>query len=229
MKQAVVSLSDFFLPRFCPYCKIKLSSAEYIVCENCISNIQLADDERIIFEFNRKFLEDKIINGFASLYVFEKGKELQNLIHALKYEDRFLIGKFLGEKAGQYLSKKITAWRIDLIIPIPLHHLKKAERGYNQSYYIAKGIGKQLAIKVSGNILKRKIYTESQTTMTLKERMANIKDAFSVKREKSVKGKNILLVDDVITTGSTVSECGKTLLASGANKTYAASAAIADF
>ena len=117
---------------------------------------------------------------------------------------------------------------MDLIIPIPLHQLKKAERGYNQSFYIAKGLGEILNVTASDRIVKRRKYTESQTTMTLVERQENISDAFKIRNKKIINGKVILLIDDVITTGATISECGKILLDSGAKKIFAASIAIAD-
>jgi competence protein ComFC len=79
------------------------------------------------------------------------------------------------------------------------------------------------------NVIKRVKYTQSQTTMTLKEREKNVGGAFKVKNKKIIKGKNILLVDDVITTGATISECGSALLNAGANKVYACSTAIANF
>jgi len=119
-------------------------------------------------------------------------------------------------------------WEIDLIIPIPLHRLRKIDRGYNQSYYIAKGLSKYFNIPLSGKILFRSKFTKSQTTLNLKEREENISGAFNLKKHKTVSGKNILLVDDVITTGATTNECAKVLLEAGANNVYAISAAIAD-
>ena len=83
-------------------------------------------------------------------------------------------------------------------------------------------------IPVVQNFIKRKRFTESQTTMSLKERQENIEGAFQAKRNLELNGKNILLVDDVITTGSTIGECGKVLIKAGANKVYAISVAIAD-
>ena len=115
-----------------------------------------------------------------------------------------------------------------MLLPVPLHQLKKAERGYNQSLYIAKGLSKLLKIPLGVRIFQRKRYTQSQTSMNFIERQENIKEAFNIKSDKKIKGKNILLVDDVITTGATISECGKVLLNGGANRIYAASIAIAD-
>ena len=119
-------------------------------------------------------------------------------------------------------------WDIDIIIPVPLHHLKKAERGYNQSEFIVKGLSDKLNIPYSTKALKRVRYTETQTAFNLGEREKNISNAFKVRNKKKILGKNILVVDDVITTGSTIKECGKALLESGAKSVYACSIAIAD-
>jgi ComF family protein len=227
-KLFINSILDLVLPRFCCACKMKLSSTEDTMCISCLSKIQMTSKERLKREFDRKFLNNNIVSDFFSPYVFEKDKELQHAIHSLKYENKFPIGIFLGKTLANKIKTDRSNWNIDLIIPIPLHQLKKAERGYNQSFYIAKGIGKILKITFSDRIVKRIKYTESQTTMTLNERAENISGAFRVRNKNSVKGKSILLVDDVITTGATISECGKILLEAGAKNIYAASVAIAD-
>ena len=227
-KISFISFFDFFLPRFCVSCSTKLNPSEDSFCTNCLNKIERASSERIKHEFDRKFRNDKVISDFFSLFVFEKDKELQHGIHVLKYKSRFKVGVLLGKLLGKEIQELNQIWKINLIIPIPLHHLKKAERGYNQSYYIAKGVSKISNCKLKQNVVRRVKYTETQTTMTLIERKENISKAFKVRRINVVKGKNILLIDDVITTGATITECGKILLESGANKIYAASVAIAD-
>ena len=89
-------------------------------------------------------------------------------------------------------------------------------------------MSKILKVTCTDRIVKRKKYTESQTTMTLTERQENISDAFKIRNKNAVKEKTVLLIDDVITTGATISECGSILLESGAKKIFAASIAIAD-
>ncbi len=222
------NLFDFILPRFCCSCKTKLSVNQNTMCVDCLSKIQRSNSSRLQREFERKFFNNKIISEFYSPFVFEKDKELQHAIHALKYDKKFPVGIFLGKVLAAEIKSSKTNWKFDLIIPIPLHQLKKAERGYNQAYYIAKGVGKIFKVKVSDRSVKRIKYTESQTTMNLNEREENISGAFKVKWNTQVRGKNILLLDDVITTGATISECGKILLEAGASKVYAASIAIAD-
>jgi len=221
-------LLDFFLPRFCPSCKQKLTNSEDTICNNCFDSIQLAEISRIDFEFNKKFESKKLIAGFTSLFVFEKDKELQEIMHQFKYNQKFRSGIKLGREIAKERIMVILDWNINLIIPIPLHHLKKAERGYNQSLYLAKGLSKELNINYKENVLKRRRYTESQTLKNISDREMNVRNAFAVRNKKSIKGKNILLVDDVITTGATISECAQQLLNNGAANVYAVSAAIAD-
>jgi ComF family protein len=221
-------LLDFFLPRFCFSCNSKLNNDQIILCNTCSGEIHQADQIRLQHEFIRKFADENIISGFTSAFVFEKDKALQHLIHALKYNENFRIGIYLGKKVAQLCKDTIMQWNADYLIPIPLHHLKKAERGYNQSFYIAKGIGSVLKIKINHNSIKRIRYTGTQTELSLTERRDNIKDAFKIINAKSIKSKNIILVDDVITTGATILECSKILLMNGAAKIFALSAAIAD-
>ena len=228
-KNYLTELFDFILPRFCPGCKGKLTYLERVVCGDCLSKLKLVQPTLIKAEYQRKFESKKLISGFVSQYVFEKDKELQHIIHALKYDKKFLVGKFLGENLGKAFATQFQSWHINLIVPIPLHHLKKAERGFNQSDYIAKGISVSCGIPLSPKTVKRFRFTQSQTTMTLKEREENIEGAFKVRKMEDVKGKNILLVDDVMTTGATISECGRILLDVGANRIYAATVALADF
>ncbi len=222
------SFLDFLLPRFCYDCGNKLFPVEIFFCSGCSHLISKTSPERIKREYERKFASDYIISGFQSLFVFEEEGAVQKIIHEMKYQNGFLLGKMLGRITAQELIEKVKLWNADLIIPVPIHSLRKAERGYNQSLYIAKGIGAVMKIPVKSGLIKRGRYTSTQTALNLVERKANVKDAFIVKHPQKLKGKRIILVDDVITTGATITECGKVLLGNGADKVYAMSAAIAE-
>jgi len=219
---------DFFIPRYCPCCEEKLKLEEICICEECLSSIERADSARLNTEYHRKFASTEIISGLTSLFVFEKDKALQLLIHSIKYNKRFLIAKYLGKLIGKNLKEQIINWNADFILPVPLHSLRKVNRGFNQSKYIANGMEKEIGINVKSDILKRIRYTETQTNLTLKEREENILNAFQAKHKRMIKGKTFLLVDDIITTGATIRECGKVLLDEGAARVYACSAAIAE-
>lgn len=219
---------DFFIPRFCISCNTKLQYNENYLCNSCLGSIKIASEDRLSIEFSRKFEKDKIVSAFTSAYIFEKDKSLQHLIHSLKYEENFKVGIYLGKKVAELCESVINNWKADYLIPVPLHHLKKAERGYNQSYFIAKGISSVLNIKPANNILIRKKYTNTQTELTLIERKDNIHGAFAIKNKNIINDRTVILVDDVITTGATITECAQILFSNGASKVYALSVAIAD-
>lgn len=228
LRTMVLSLLDFFFPNFCASCKTKITKTQNCICKDCLIKIQTASPERIEQEYNRKFLCNNIISQFQSAFVFEKDKELQSVLHSLKYNGKFMVGKVLGELAAIQVRPSMESWKADYIVPVPLHPLKKAERGYNQSEFISIGLSKVLKTPVRTDLLKRTRYTLSQTTLTLEERKVNVNKAFVCPKRKSVAEKNIIIVDDVITTGATTAECGQVLLAAGAAKVYAFSVAIAD-
>jgi len=228
MAFAASALFDILLPRICPGCDCKLTAEERFVCNDCLNKIEMVNSESQHYNFAKIFIPKKFVTGFIALYHFEKDKELQKIIHALKYNQKFLLGIFLGEMLGQTYQNLFNDWKIDLILPVPLHHIKKAERGYNQSQFIVKGINKVLNTDVKVNILRRKRFTQSQTHLNQHEREENVCGAFGVKNPKYITGKSILVIDDVITTGATINECAKVLLDNGALKVYSASVAIAD-
>ena len=227
MNFSVNYIFDFFLPRFCPGCNKKLLPDENPVCIECLSSILVADEIRLEDEYDRNFSSSKIIKDFYSRFVFETDKTLQSVIHALKYQKKFKLGIFLGEILSEGI--KTRNWQVDLIVPVPIHPLKKVERGYNQSDYIVNGLSKSLNIPYSTKLIKRTRHTESQTKLKMKARAQNVADAFDVRITKKIIGKNILIVDDIITTGATIQECGRALVNSGAKTVYACSIGIANF
>lgn len=221
---------DIFLPKVCAGCEKKLNTNyEIILCNSCNSSIEKLNDNELQEFYNDKFLSENLISGFISLFLFEKGKNLQNAIHKLKYENRVDIGEFFGLKLAQYYENEIKyLWKIDKIIPIPLHKVKYKERGYNQAYHIAKGISSNLQIPVDIKSLQREKYTSTQTKLNKSERKSNVKNVFCVYDNSEISNKNVLLIDDVVTTGATTLECARILKNNGANEIYLATIAIAD-
>ena len=219
------NIIDFVLPRFCTACEKKLTSAEQFICGSCLSEIKELSNADIDNEFERKFSITDFVDDYTSLFIFEESGKLQDLIHALKYNQKFRIGFFLGELLGDRKKNYIEKWDADLIMPIPLFHLKKIERGYNQADYIAKGLSKSMGIRNKVSVARRIKNTTSQTKLDSAERSENMQNAFSIRKPKIINGKNIIIVDDVITTGITVLELAKKLKENGANKVYVLSVA----
>lgn len=152
------------------------------------------------------------------LGIFSYSTLLQNSLFQLKYGKRQEYGTFYGEFAAYYSREKIEKWKIDIIMPIPLHPRRLEKRGYNQAGVLAEALGKKLGIPVDEKNLKRRKNTKPQKELNHRERQKNMKNAFIVR--KKLKEENILLVDDIYTTGSTIEEAAKELKKAGAQNIF---------
>lgn len=133
------------------------------------------------------------------------------LMYKLKYGNEPGIGVWFGEYMANSLMPYGVFDDIDMVIPLPIHKRRERERGYNQSQEIARGIGDISSIKVQNNIVERSRYTVSQTKLTHTDRTKNVKGAFTLLRPDAIRGKHVLLVDDIITTGATIAACANEL------------------
>lgn len=152
------------------------------------------------------------IERVASYIYYAKESPYNNLIHRMKYSDRPEIGKRMAITAANELAKQGFFNGIDIIIPLPLSKKKKAERGYNQCDYIARGISQVTGIAIDYKNVIRHIANATQTHKQREERWKNVENIFSVTNSDALKGKHILLIDDVVTTGATLTSCGRAIL-----------------
>ncbi len=217
---------DFFIPRSCTSCKSRLTPLENYICNLCLNEIKQVPKEFLDAEYKKSFHGEKIIDDMFSLFLFEEDSPIRDLIHELKYKRKFMFGKFLGKLIGEELHKTKTDWKYEGIFAVPLHPSKKVIRGYNQSDFIVKGISSVLKIPDYSKYLKRKRPTPSQTNLNVIERKQNVAGAFSIKKNFKFKGNSFIIVDDIITTGATISEAAKNLKDMGAQNIYAVSAAL---
>jgi ComF family protein len=137
-------------------------------------------------------------------------------IHAFKYGKRASLSHPLAALARQAFFRFWDTDTIDLLVPVPLHLKRLRERGFNQAHLLIRRWAKLDQIPSDGLVLSRTRWTEPQTALSPKERQKNIKGAFAVENPEKIKGQRIVLVDDVYTTGSTVNECARVLMAAGA-------------
>jgi ComF family protein len=165
----------------------------------------------------------------VSAYVFEKDGTLQTLLHALKYGGNSAIGKELGEALARRLAMMPWSSRITAVVPVPLHPVKKRERGFNQAEIVAEAVAGGLGVPLRIDLLDRIRHTATQTHLGTKERQQNMAGAFRVRVRAGCapREEHILLVDDVVTTGATIVEAAGALLASGAAECFAGTVAIA--
>jgi ComF family protein len=140
----------------------------------------------------------------------------RDLIHAFKYRNKTHLRRPLALLTIELLSEFIQSHRPDLIVPVPLHRKKLSSRGFNQAVLLGEIFSKRLKIPLDRRNLRRIRWTEPQVNLAAHDRRTNVKGAFSVQDSALVNGRRVLLVDDVLTTGSTADECGRVLKAAGA-------------
>ena len=206
-------LKELLFPRYCKVCGRRLMLSEEHLCLGC-----LLDLPRTHYERNpnnllmQHFMEwPEVVRATAYFYYSKEGK-YSKLIHHLKYRDHPEVGTYLGRLASNELRASGFFDDIDLIIPVPLAKKRQKKRGYNQCDYIAQGISEATGIAVCTNCIERAIDTDTQTHKGQKDRWKNTEGIFRIKDVEALKGKHILILDDVATTGATLHACISALL-----------------
>jgi len=203
-----------FYPSFCMICRKPLVESEQHFCLHC-----LCDLPKTNYHINKGnptralFAGYQQINEVSSYLFFEKEGITQRLVHSLKYYGNKSLAEYLGRIAANELKNDGFYASVDTIVPVPLHPVKKRQRGYNQSEFIARGIASVYNCRIDNTSIRRNIYTKSQTRKTTYERHINVENIFEVTDYEALAGHHILLVDDVITTGATTSACIDALIA----------------
>jgi len=168
-----------------------------------------------------------MIEKAAAFSYYNRGSRIRNLIHNLKYKGIREIGYELGKIYGSLLKNSDFTCDIDVIIPVPLHPSKQRIRGFNQSEIISQGISEATGIPVDSISLSRKNISATQTKKSRYERWTNVEGIFSVTDATGIRDKHILLIDDVITTGSTIESCVTELLKTEGVRVSVAALAVA--
>lgn len=204
-----------FYPVTCGACGEALVDQESQICTICQLTLPVTN-----YHLEKRNPLDNLLKlrlrvDFISSYLlYDKGLKTQNMLHAIKYRGQKMLATRLGELYG-YDLKDFFPRQPDCIIPVPLHKRKLRERGYNQSESWALGLANSLGSKVDTTSLVRTVYTNTQTKKSRADRISNVESAFNVPNPQPLKGKHILLVDDVITTGATLEACGLRLWNAG--------------
>lgn len=207
---------DFFnllYPDLCIVCNENLIKNEHHICISCLhgipkTNYHLIGDNPI----EKRFWGKVPVYRSTAFFFFQKGSPFQKLLHCLKYKGNKEIGQILGKYAAIDLLDSTDFTSIDLIIPVPLHPTKYKKRGYNQSEWIGKGLSEILQKPQDISTLIRMRENTTQTKKSVFERYENTEGIFELSDKDILKDKHILLVDDVLTTGSTLEACIQALL-----------------
>ena len=214
----ISDLIDFILPRHCAVCGEVLSRGEQEICLNCLLALPLIDDAHC-GEIEKLFWGIVPVERAASYFYYRKGSPFNNLLHHLKYKNRPQIGVMLAKNAATELLTKGFFNGVELILPLPLSKKKERSRGYNQCDYIAEGLSQVTGIPVVRGCITRTKANETQTHKNRQERWKNVEGIFAVSNPDAVRGKHVLLIDDVLTTGATISDCARALVRAGCRVT----------
>jgi ComF family protein len=223
-QETVSSLLSLVYPQACLTCNEMLVKGEDTFCTNCLADFPFTNysswQSNALFE--QLIIRMPNLNGANSLLYFRKKSKVQKILHACKYNNQPEVAMRLGACMFAAWQKQLLHMQIDIVIPIPLHTSRKRQRGYNQSEELGKGFTQTSELHLNTTALKRIKKTKTQTKKGRINRWLNMQTVFEVKQPNEVKGKTILLLDDVITTGATAEACYAVLKEAGASKIYIA-------
>ena len=205
----------------CAVCKEKTSRISPPFCAKC--------SQPFAGEITGSFIcancEGRVLHFDAAVSVYRSRGVVRNVIHDFKYGRQLHLRRLVGRWLSETLTDaRLASRRFDLIVPVPLHPARQRERGFNQAELLALELRRECGLPI-GKVLQRTRYTTTQTQFDRSERMENLRGAFRLRRGCNVRDLRMLLVDDVLTTGSTLSECASVLKKAGALSVHAATAA----
>lgn len=231
----VRSVVSLFYPPACEGCGLSVGFNEYLCtecreraprivppfCARCAEPFAGA----VTSEFSCSNCANQTLHFEAAVAGYRARGIVRRLIHQFKYGHHVYLRHVVGDWLAAVLDDpRLNPKQFDLIVPVPLHPARQRERGFNQAALLARSLSLRTSLPV-WSALERLRYTTTQTAFDRAERMQNLHNAFRLRPGRNVRGSRVLLVDDVLTTGSTLSECARVLKKSGASSVYAATAA----
>lgn len=207
---------DVIYPPRCLGCGARPESPQLPLCPRCLRSLERAPKMGVAARLDRLPVGGGVCAGAMALWVFDKGGTLQAVQHALKYRNRPRYGVPLGRLMGEAFLERYPC--PDGVVPVPLHRTRRLERGYNQSASLAEGAAEALGCPSRADLLARPRVTRSQTGLSREERWRNVRDSFAA--DPDCADGRWLVVDDVLTTGSTAVAAGQTLTEAGADELF---------
>ena len=200
------SLLNLVFPKLCVCCGDSLMEGEENFCLTCLYSLpRLAKQDYTDNRIMDLFLGRVKLEKAFSWCMFEKQTSVQNILHHIKYKDKDYLARQMGEIMAREMPDFFAD--IDAIVPVPLHKKKQKIRGYNQSQEIAKGVQSVVGLPIFSELLTRTRFSETQTHKNKDQWWQNVQGLFTLEPNEGFEGKHLLLIDDVLTTGSTAIAC----------------------
>lgn len=201
-------------PKVCLGCEKIIPDSQLYLCSSCLNELSALK----IPQNNNNFIFDRFhsripIKSVSSLFLFNKNSIIQRIIHSMKYENQPAIGDWIFSFWKEYnQNQSIKSLKIDAVIPVPVHRNRLKKRGYNQIEIYAQSIANYLSCDYRDDIIIRKQHLDSQISKDKNERLFRMENAFTINISETYNKGHYLIVDDVITTGTTMINCSKLLL-----------------
>jgi len=208
------SLLDLIAPRRCAICGGRLEPQEALLCTNCDTELEKTPFPESPYDnlMARLFWGQIPIEKASAWFFYRSHSDPSKMVYDLKYHGQMLLGELIGEQIALRHQPFGFFDDIDAIVPIPITRRRQWHRGYNQSMQVAKGISYITHLPIYKDVVKRQHFSESQTHQaSVWERRENVKEAFRLVDANKIRGKHLLIIDDVVTTGATVIACGQEL------------------
>lgn len=219
-------VAGLFFRRRCMVCGEPLLDGERDICTACAYLMPATgfatEADNALF---RRFWGIVPVERAAALIFFIHGSDWQRMIHGFKYREKWHWAYVMGRRLGAALRDGGLFAGVELVLPVPLHRRRRILRGYNQSEYIARGVAEELGVPFDTGILYRRRNNPSQTQLEEREKRENVRDLFGVRHIERLRGRHVLIVDDVITSGETVTACVEALVAAAECRISVASVA----
>lgn len=213
IKQYVQAFADALMPRTCPVCEQVLGADERYVCRSCWSRVPRTHLESVPFNAMEQRFAGKVhIERAAAYFYYEKSNPYASIIHNIKYRNMPSMGQWIAARAATDMAASGFFDDVDVVVPVPLHRDKLAQRGYNQAEMIARGIAQVTHATVSCKLVAVKGHS-TQTQKGAYERWVNTRDTYATAADAAtaLTGKHVLIVDDVVTTGATMLACAEAI------------------
>ncbi len=235
LRNPFLGLVSLIYPPFCAVCARSIEAPEHL-CASCAeraprirppfcAKCSQPFSGDITGSFTCANCADRVLHFDAAISAYRSRSVVREVIHNFKYNRQIHLRHQLGRWLTEALEDpRLADRRIDLIVPVPLHPARQRERGFNQAELLARALHRHSGLPL-GDVLQRTRYTTTQTQFDRSERMENLRGAFRLRRGSNVQDLRMLLVDDVLTTGSTLSECASVLRKAGALSVHAATVA----
>ena len=216
LQQLLEGVEHLFFPWHCAGCGSDMLARDEQLCIRCAAALPHTGYAAQAGNPIEKMLWGRLkLEAAASIFYFSKSTVIQQLIHSLKYKGNRAIGEYMGRLMGNRLMESGRFSGIDGLIPLPMHPAKERRRGYNQAAVLCDGISAVMNIPVLSQVLLKAKVTETQTRKRRMERWVNAEGSFTTDTARLMQYRNLLLVDDVITTGATLEAAGRCLLNTG--------------